>query len=209
MQKRIKMIGKKHFENNFILYFILFVIFILGIIVGAILINRLPSEQNHNLLSCFSWIIDYINYGDQLTIDILKSSLVSNMKFAFIIWISGFVVLGVIIIPLIIGLKGLSIGLLVGFLVEEFGIKGFILALLGFLPHYLVIIPVILIMGSLGLSKSISNMSSKNKVLYKNNSKDIIDYSTLILLLFIIINIGSFIESFMTSYFLKISKFNL
>lgn len=209
MQKRIKMIGKKHFENNFILYFILFVIFILGIIVGAILINRLPSEQNHNLLGYFSWIIDYINYGDQLTIDILKSSLVSNMKFAFIIWISGFVVLGVIIIPLIIGLKGLSIGLLVGFLVEEFGIKGFILALLGFLPYYLVIIPVILIMGSLGLSKSISNMSSKSKVLYKNNPKDIIDYSTLILLLFIIINIGSFIESFMTSYFLKISKFNL
>lgn len=203
MQKRIKVLSKRHFENNFILYFILFIIFTIGIALGAVLINRLKVEQSYSVVGYFSWILDYINYGDQLPIDILKTSLFSNLKFSIIIWLSGFIVLGSIIIPIIIGLKGLGIGFVVGFIVKEFGFSGFVFAVLGLWPLYIVILPAILATGSLGLSNSISNSKGKGKGLYRGNQSGLIDYSMLMLLFFIIISIGCFVESFITPYFLK------
>lgn len=205
MQKRIKALIKRHFQNNFILYFLLFVIFIVGIVIGAILINMLETQQNYNIVGYFSWILE----GERLPINILKSSLFSNIKFSFIIWLSGFIFLGIIIIPLIIGLKGLSIGFVVGFVVKEFGIKGFVFAILGLLPYYLIILPGILAVGSLGLSSSIASSRGRGKSLYKGNQNYLIDYSILIILFFIIISIGSFVESFVTPFFLKLTKFNL
>lgn len=209
MQKKFGVLGKRHLGNNFIIYFMLLVTFILGIVFGSILINKLKAEQINNILRYFSWILDYIVDGEQLSVDILKSSLISNMQFTLIIWITGFAFIGTIIIPIVIGLKGISIGFIVGFLVKEFGVKGFIFAVLGLLPHYLIILPAIITIGALGLSRSMSFTGTKGKKTYRVNTSDGIDYSISILLLFIIIILGCFIESFITPYFLKLAKLSL
>lgn len=202
---RVKSLSKRHFQTNFIVYFILTICFILGIVAGAILINKLDSEGNIKVVNYFSWILEYIQIGSSKSIDIFKMSLISNAKIVLIIWILGLVSIGILIVPLIICLKGATIGITVGFLVKEFGMKGFGFALSGLLPHYLIIIPGFLAIGAIALTNSIYGIKNK-----KNRTKiNILDYSILILLFFIIIILGVLIEGFFTPYFLNLIALNL
>lgn len=209
MQGKIKFLGRKHFENNFIVYFILFIFFIAGIVIGSILVNRLELSENHKMIDYLSPLMGYINHGDQLSIDMLKVSLLSNSKFALIIWLSGFIFIGTIIIPIMIGLKGISIGFTVGLLVGKFGIKGFTFALSALLPHYLIILPGILAICSISLSNSKTNSSAKGNGLRRINGINLVDYSLLFLFFFTIIIMGSLVESFITPYFIKLTRLNL
>jgi len=203
---RTRNLSKRHFQNNFIVYFILVIFFVIGIIIGAILINRLSAEEKLKIANYFSWIFKYIGEKNYKSIDIFKLSLFSNVKIVLVIWIIGLIGLGILIIPIILCCKGVAIGFTVGFLVKEFGIKGFMFALSGLLPHYLIIIPGFLAIGSVGLSYSMYRVKSKRNRIY---SKDIADYSILILLFFIIVIVGSFVEGFITPYFLNLIRFSL
>lgn len=202
---RIRNLSKRHFQSNFSVYFILTICFILGIIVGAFLINRLNYEESLKFANYFSWIFEYIQVGNSKSINIFKSSLFSNTKMILIIWFSSLISIGVLIIPLIVSLKGITIGVTVGFLVKKFGMKGFIFASSGLLPHYLIIIPGFLAIGALGITHSL--YSTKNKKGKVNNN--MIDYSILILLFFIIIILGVLIEGFFTPYLLNLIQFKL
>ena len=153
--------------------------------------------------------MDYINHENLLSIDILKISLLSNTRFALIIWLSGFIFIGTIIIPLMIGLKGISIGFTVGLLVRRFGIKGFTFALSGLLPYYLILLPGIIAICSIGLSNSKSNSGVKGNGLRNIKKISLVDYSLLFLFSFTIIIMGSLVESFITPYFIKLIRLNL
>ncbi len=203
---KIRTLSKRHFQGNFVVYFTLAMFFIIGIVAGAIIINRLSTEDNLKLVDHFSWIFNYIKDGNYKSLDIFKLSLLSNIKILFIVWVLGLISLGILIIPLIICWKGAAIGFTVGILVEKFGIKGFLFALSGLLPHYLIIIPGFLAIGSVGLSQSLYRMKSKSRRIY---SRDITDYSILMLLFFVIIIVGSLIEGFFTPYFLNLIGFSL
>ena len=202
---KVKSLSKKHFQSNFIVYFILTICFIIGIVAGAILINRLDSQGEIKFSNYFSWIFEYIQVGSSKSVDIFKTSLLSNTKMILIIWILGLISIGILVIPLIISLKGATIGFTVGFLVKEFGMKGFIFALSGLLPHYLIIIPGFLAIGAIGLTHSLNGIKNKKS---RTNS-NIIDYSILILLFFTIIILGVLIEGFFTPYFLNLIQLNL
>lgn len=208
MPKRIKNLSKRHFQNNFIMYFTISIFFLVGIIIGSILINRLTSEQNYRIINRYSWMFDYEPKKNQM--DIFKSILFSNIKFTFIIWLIGLTSLGTLVIPLMISFRGGVIGFTVGFLIKEFGIQGFTFSLSGLLPHYLIILPGILAIGAIGLSNSInSNNRRRGKSLNGIYQKTLIDYSILFLLFFLIVVIGCFVEAFITPYFLNFVKFNV
>ncbi len=203
---RARSLSKRHFQNNFIVYFILVISFLIGIVIGAILINRLGTEERLGIANYFSWIFKYIDKNNYRYLDIFKLSLLSNLKIVLIIWIVGLIGLGILAIPIIICWKGAAIGFTVGFLVKEFGFKGFIFSLSGLLPHYLIIIPGFLAIGAVGLSYSIFKVKNKGRRIY---SKEIADYSILILLFFMIVIVGCFIEGFITPYFLNLISFSL
>ena len=208
--KKIKLQGKRHFENNFIIYFILFVFLIVGIIFGSILINRLDLFENHRILGYLCPLMDYINHEDLLYIDIFKINLLSNFKFTLIIWLLGLTLVGMIIIPIMVGLKGITIGFTVGFLVKKFGVKGFTFALFGLLPYYLILLPGMIAICSISLSNANSNnIKGKGNGLRRINKISFVDYCLLFIFFLIIIIIGSLVESFIIPYFIKLTKLNL
>lgn len=204
MQGKIKFLGKRHFQNNFIIYFSLFIFLIVGISIGSILVNKIELSGTNKIIKYLSPLIDYIDYGNKASIDLFKSSLLNNLKLSFIVWLSGFVLIGIILIPLIICLKGISIGFTVGFLVKSFGIKGFTFALSGLLPHYLILLPGILAMCSIGLSNANSNVKLKGNAIKRVNKINLVEYSLLILFCFAIVIMGSLVESLTIPYFVKL-----
>ena len=209
MQRKIKFMGKRHFQNNFIVYFTLFIFLIVGIVIGSVLVNRLDGSEGYSIVKYFSPLIDYIDYGDQLSLDLFKASLISNVKFTIVIWLSGFIFIGMIIIPLMMALKGISIGMTVGYLIKEFGIKGFTFALSGLLPHYLILLPGILAICAIGLSNAKANSNLQGNSLKKINQINLVEYSLLFLLFFSIIIMGSLVEAFTIPYFIKLTRLKL
>jgi len=197
---------KRHFQNNFIFYFILSILFLTGVIIGSLLVIKFSFDENAKIINYFTWIFKYMLEGDFQNKSIFYSSLLSNIKIVFIIWILGLFTIGAIGIPLIAIWKGITVGFTVGFIVSKFGISGFLFTLCGLLLYYLVMIPGILAITAIGLSNSIKNIKYRNRGI---NNDDFSNYSILMLLFFIVIIMGSFIEGIITPYFLNVFKLRL
>lgn len=178
----------------------------MGVILGAIFINSLEMDNKLKISNHFSWIFSSLSEQEYRSLDVFKISLISNIRIVLIIWGLGLFTIGVIIIPLIIAWKGTAIGFTVGFLVKELGFKGFLFSLTSLLPHYVIILPGFIAIGAVGISNSIKSRKSRGKKAYQ---RDLIDYSILLLMLFVVILFGCFIEGFFIPFILKLIGLSL
>lgn len=201
--KKVFNLIKRHFQNNFILYFILSILILIGIVIGALFVIKFNTEGDFKNIDYFTWIFNYILEGKTHESNIFYLSLLSNIKIVFIIWIFGLFSFGAIGIPLISIWCGVKIGFTVGFLVSNFGFPGFLFSLVGLLIYYLVMIPAILAITAIGLSNSLRNIKYKKR---GKNNDDFGNYSILMILFLFLIIIGSAIEGIVTTYFLNVFK---
>lgn len=194
----------KHFQDNFLIYFILSIIFAIGIVIGAITIKVLRTEQIDNILVFLNSFFKAMEGNKFDSVSILKQSIIDNFKTIGLVLGTGLIIIGIGIIPIIIIFRGFAIGFTVGFIVNEFGFKGFLFSILGILPQNLLIIPGIISISSIGMALSINNLKRRN-LGFRNSRHNIgiIDHLFLILFFIIIILIGTFIEAFVSSNFLS------
>lgn len=181
---KFKVLCKRHLQNNLTLYLILLSCFMVGIIIGSIIVNRSDEDFNNKIYE-FS--------------DSFISSLIANFKFILPIYLLGLVRFGIIFIPLILCWKGLNIGFTVGAIVKIFGVRGFVFTVLGLLPQYFITMP-----GLLGISAiSLSNSSYLNKRARKrkDNYSNFCNYSMISIVLLILFFIGSLVEVYITPFF--------
>ena len=194
----------KHFQDNFLIYFILSTIFAIGIIIGAITIKVLRADQIDNILVFLNSFFKAMEGNEFEGISILKQSIIDNFKTIGLVLGTGLIIIGIGIIPIVIIFRGFAIGFTVGFIVNEFGFKGFLFSILGILPQNLLIIPGIISISSIGMGLSINNLERRN-LGFRNSryNTGIMDYLFLILFFTTIILIGTFIEAFVSSNFLS------
>lgn len=201
---KIKRIMRKHFENGFLLYFILGAIYTLGIILGAILLKKFNIDDS-NLYLRFSnpffknnYYYDYGNYS------VFKSSVLGNGLLILSMYLFGLLGIGFVFIPLLIFLKGSALGLTVGYLVKEFGLRGFLVSVFGIYPQSLFIIPGIIAIGAVTMSMSLSYKTKiKKRFIKARGIINLNDYTILILVFAFIVLIGSLIEGWLSPMFLK------
>lgn len=200
---RLKRVLKNHFENGFSFYFSLFLVFIFGIIVGALIIKATSPNAQIGILKLSSSYFYSIFKGISNKYEIFKVSIIFNLLFVLFIYIFGLINLG-FIIPLLIFIKGGSLGFIVGYLISNFGWKGFFVSILGLYPQYLLFIPCIITIGALSMTISLrykfSSRGKKNKV----KRLDLIEYTAITLIVKIVILIGSIYEGFISPIFLNI-----
>lgn len=204
MLQKVKRWLYRHYQNNFLIYFIIFFLFTLGVIAGAISIKIIGPEKNDDIMLFLNSLFKAINNNSLNNISILKQSLMDNYKAILIIWLSGIVYLGIIVSPAIMLFRGFALGFSVGFFVYEYGIKGFLFSILGIFPQNLIIIPGIISIASVSMAFSLGSVK-KRKIRLKNNSRlpHIVDYSLTILAFSSIIFIGSIIEAYIAPIFLR------
>ena len=193
-----------HFRDNFIIYFIITVLFFIGIVVGSISIKVLEPEKTNKILLFVNSLFKSVDSTGINNISILRQSLIDNYKAIFAIWISSALFVGVILVPIIILFRGFALGFSVGFFVYEYGFKGFLFSVLGIFSQNLFIVPGIISISAIGLSFSIKNIKKK-KNRSRNNTfiSDFMDYSLLTLLFSVLILVGCLIEAYLTPIFLK------
>lgn len=180
------------------------ILLVVGIVVGAITIKVLNVEEKNQILSFFNSFFKLLNKEDMNSSLLLKESLIGNMKTILIIWLTGVVIIGIPVIPIIVLLRGFAMGFTVGFLVNEFGLKGFLFSIFALLPQNIFIVPGIISISSIGISYSLNRVKGrKNRVLYKYSLTSFLNYSSIIFLFCILIVVGSLVEAYISPLFMK------
>lgn len=195
---------QRHVYNNLKIYVIIAIIFVIGIIIGIIIANNSQNEYeeqlNDTIANFLSTIkenesqIDYINY--------FRNEVTSKIAFIAIIWFLGCSVIGIPVVYLLLVYKGFSLGYTISSIILTLGTgKGILFVLITMFFQNILIIP-----ATFGASVSGVNLYKsimKNKRI-ENIKIEILRHTIFCLIMFFIIIIATFIEVYLSSFFIRI-----
>ncbi|NEU30818.1 stage II sporulation protein M [bacterium LRH843] len=142
-----------HLEENRAIYLFTAVLFLIGIIFGAIIVNSLSLTQKHDLYMYLSQFFGQVSNGE-----LAESSAMFTQSFAHyakyfgLMWILGLSIIGLPIILILLFLKGVVVGFTVGFLVNQMGMSGFFLSFVSIMPQNFILVPAFIIVGTASIS---------------------------------------------------------
>ena len=188
----MKIINSKIFK-------ILVVTLVIGFIIGIIsFIFMDKSSLQSSIINYINLIKnDNYNYSNGLI-----SSIISNIKYSSIIWISGIIFFCSLIIPLIIIYRGISLSLTISTIIYTYKLKGTLYALIIVFPTILnEIIFLFLSYYSINFSIKCFNTIKNNKDI--NLRSFIKNYFYIFLILSLLLIISSIIEIYLCSNIIK------
>lgn len=192
-----------HLRNNFLIYFILVLIFVLGNIIGPLLLKGLKYDTRKLLLRLsnpYFKSISFINFSNNM---VFRNSLMNNLLLLLVLTVSSFFSVGVFLIPFAIFFKGLTIGLMVGYLVSNFGFKGFLISILGILPQNIFLICGLIGFGALCMSYAIGHKNQGGRLVVNTPNSTAYKYVNLSFFYVFLIAISTLIEGYFSPIFLR------
>ncbi len=157
MKKRMyQNIATSYFYENSSIFVFVVILFLMGVIFGAIVVNSMGYSQKQDLYFYLSQFFGDVSNGKlAASNELFLQSLFHNSKFIGLMWVLGISIVGLPVILILLFIKGMVIGFTVGFLVNQMSWKGFLLAFGSILPQNLIIIPVFIIMAVMSMSFSL------------------------------------------------------
>lgn len=151
-KKMYKSVVANHVREHSSIYLFVIVLFLMGVIFGAIVVNSLSLTQKEDLYYYLSQFFGEVSNGKvAASMDLFKQSFYHNSKFIGLMWILGISIIGLPVILILLFIKGMVVGFTVGFLVNQMGFDGFILSFVSVLPQNLIIIPIFIVCASLSV----------------------------------------------------------
>ncbi|WP_186578295.1 stage II sporulation protein M [Aquibacillus kalidii] len=196
-----KTLASDHINNHAVIYFFMLVLFLIGIIFGAIIVNSMNIIQKQDLFFYLDQFFGKLLEGPIVEKnEMLKDTFLYHLNYLLLLFILGLSIIGLPIIWILLFVKGLVVGFSVGFFVNQMGWKGLLFAAASIAPQNLLIIPIYLIAGSLAM---IFSLALLRKLFSRRLQQPILQpftrYATLFILLIGVVGIASVIESFVSN----------
>lgn len=157
---------KEDIFNNAKSYFIVIIIFVVGMFLGVFFVNQLENKEGiETYLKTYIDETKQIQNGDYL--GELQETIKNNIILVFWLWFAGTTIIG---IPLVLGIifgRGFCFGYTISSCIYVLGkIKGIIFILITMLLQNIIFIPAIMILGvsSIKLYKSIIKDRRKENI---------------------------------------------
>jgi stage II sporulation protein M len=175
MKKRLyQSNAASYFREHSSIFLFIIVLFLMGVIFGAIVVNSMSITQKEDLFYYLSQFFGQVSDGKVAdNQDLFFQSFFHNSKFIGLMWVLGISIIGLPVILILLFLKGMVVGFTVGFLVSQMGWHGFLLAFVSILPQNLIIIPVFILMASFSV---IFSMRMIKKQFMKKYAQPIMPY---------------------------------
>jgi stage II sporulation protein M len=203
MVRSLKVAVSQFLQEHAKLFVYTIVLFIFGVIFGAIVVNALAPAQKADLFNYLKGFFGLVNDNKLANSNYMTwHAMFRDLKILGLIWILGLSIIGLPLIVILTFLKGFTIGFTVGFLVESFERKGLLFALTAVLPQNLLIVPSIIIAGVAGIAFSlmlVRSRFSQNMPLYQK----FLSYTTLFFALAIFLVIASLVEGYVSPFLMK------
>lgn len=167
------------------LYLFVSVLFLMGVVFGALMVNALTLEQQQDLSRYLGNYFVSIQEGGGSFQPMTYWQVASlHLKWLGLIWLLGLSVIGLPGILILDFLKGVLIGFTVGCLVGQFTWKGLLFALVSVAPHNLFIIPALMVSSVAAIGFSLGII--RNRVLLNRSggvAKPFLSYTGLTLVM--------------------------
>lgn len=195
----------EYLRANIVAYFFMTLIFIIGVVVGALAVKTLPEEQKLELVGYlkvfFQGLVQTSATAD--TAELFRNAALNNIKTIGLMWILGFTIVGLPFVLFIVFTRGFVIGFTVGFLINEYIMKGLVFALASILPHNFFAVPAVIITGVSATSFSLllvrRKMRGKVNLLYQSTA-----YTVVCLVMLAFMLIAALIEVYISPVFMKV-----
>lgn len=191
----------EHVKNHATIYLFMIILFLTGIIFGAVIVNSMDFIQKQDLFFYLERFFKQITEGVTINnIEIFWESFSYHAKYLLLLFILGLSVIGLPIVWVLLFIKGLVVGFSVGFIVNQLGWKGLLLASLSIAPQNIIIIPVYIIAGSLSMIFSLTLLA---KLFSRRNNQQILQplarYSTIFVILLAVSLLAALMEGFVAN----------
>lgn len=188
---------EENIRRNKMAYIITFLIFSLGIVLGAYTIKYMGDFNKSELSNYFTSFSTSLGDKSINYKEILFSSIKNNLTLFIAIILLGFFIFGFPFILLICLWKGYCIAFTFSFLLTTYEYKGIGLALAAIIPQNIFIIPCLLFLSTLCFGMSFDKFKCK----FTKNKKisiDKLEFGNILILFSILLGIGIFIETFIS-----------
>lgn len=195
-----------YIRANIVCYFFLLLVFISGVVFGALAVKTLPEEQKTEL-------VDYLQIFFQgfsvwpgeswRSADLLATVVLNHLKTIGFIWLFGFTIIGLPLVWFIVFTKGFVIGFTVGFLVNEYIMKGLAFALCAVLPHSILSVPAIIAAGVAATSLSFW-LARRQRKANTTVGYEAVGYSVLCLMALLLCLVAAVVEVYVSPLFMKL-----
>ena len=199
MNKHLDKLKKRlYFNNN--LFVFLFVLILVGVGAGALFSTILNTADKHVVSTYLNNF--FTQFSGDMNISFFNN-FVFTLGFAFIIWIFGISVIGILLILPFLFFKAFVLGFGIGSILINYKFKGIIFSLICVVPHRVVnlliyvLISAYALMISYRMIVSMKDRKSFDFRLFMNRYLFILFFS------FFILSITSLYESFVLPYFMK------
>lgn len=136
---------RAYLGEHFSFFALVAVLLGMGIIFGALTVNRLTAAEQTDLLGYLrGFIRDLHGAQPVLGASLARDAVWTNLKTLAFLFILGLTAIGTPLILLVVFTRGFVLGFTVGFLVKQLTAKGFLFALVAVVPHNLLLIPALL-----------------------------------------------------------------
>ena len=205
--KNFKKVIQEHITRNIKIYTILIIIFLLGLIIGIIVVNNSGDSQKAEINEYINIFINDLKNGAKLDyFKLLKTSFGNNFFTVLILWFMSSTVIGIPIVYGEIGYKGFCLGYTISSVVATLGTgKGILFVITSMLLHNIIFIPCLLLLAVSGINLYKSIMKDRRK---ENIKIEIIRHTVFSLIILAVMLFASLIETYISSNLLiSIAKY--
>ncbi len=197
-QKENRNVILNHIKNNLKEYVSVIIVFLIGIVLGVIVLNNSNDLQKQELSTYVNDFVTQLNSDVSIDkIQLLKNVLINNLIIVIGLWFIGSTVIGIPIVYAIVAYKGFCLSYSISTILAVLGgSKGICFVLASILPQNIIYIPCILALAVSGIKLYKSIMKDRRIDNIKLEIFRHIFFSLFICILFII---GSIIETYVSS----------
>lgn len=175
---------------------------ILGLLSGMLFANLFQPFYYEKMAEYHDYIFSDIVREDIDYTGLFFYVVIKNLKEFFVFWLLCITILGIPYMLFKLLIFGFNAGFLISSIAIQYGIKGILLILAYIFPHGLIYIPVIIL--------SLYNGYRLSRSIYYDNTghmgiviKQLKSYGFLLIFLTALLLLGSFLEAYAGSFFLK------
>lgn len=195
-----------YLKGTGVLYLVVLILLVVGISIGAAAVKIVDHGERVELARYLEVFLRGLVDG-QLRADpplALRAACRQNLKTIGVLWALGLIGIGVPVIGGVILLRGMVIGFTVGFLVEEMGGAGFLLAALAVLPQNLLALPALVVTAVSSLSFSLLLLRRRWERSPRPLPEELMAYSFIVLVMAGVMVAAALLEAYVAPVFLRL-----
>ncbi|MBM7701646.1 stage II sporulation protein M [Metabacillus iocasae] len=194
-----------HFRENSSIYLFVLILFLMGVIFGAIVVNSLSLEQKQDLYFYLNRFFGQVLAGEVASSsEMFQQSFFHNLKYLGFIWLLGISIIGLPVVLVLLFLKGMVIGFTVGFLVNQMGLQGFAVSFVSIMPQNIFLIPAFIVLSTVSVAFSLKLIRQQFfKGINEPVSSAFLRYSMTMVAVVILIACASTIEAYVSPLLMK------